>query len=74
MQNLQEALVKAGLSRPLKLRNRNKERSIGKCKVCGGPLIVHQNTNIATCINDSCKNNHNFMILTKEYKPRKNKN
>ena len=73
MQNLQEALVQAGLAKPLKLRN-TKERSIGKCRVCGGPLVVHNNTNIATCISDACKNNRNFIVLTGEKKPHRNKN
>lgn len=51
---MQKALVNAGFAEEPKQRKRKPKNF--KCRVCGAPMIIVDDSNIMTCSGDKCKN------------------
>ena len=57
---LQKALVESKLAEEPKPRKRKKKNF--KCKVCGAPMKIIDDSNIMVCSGDKCKNYYLFAI------------
>lgn len=52
---LQKELVEKGFAEEPKPRKQRKQKNF-KCRVCGAPMNIIEDSNIMTCSSDRCRN------------------